>query len=114
MKRVVVVLSLVSSTAHAADTLPKTMQGKWASDPAACHEQSSELGLTVEPRTVLFYEHGFSIKRIVRQKDGSLKGLGYSFDEQDRARDTITLKRVGDKLRVRETTYHRCGDQKRR
>ncbi|MBR1196556.1 hypothetical protein JQ634_25730 [Bradyrhizobium sp. AUGA SZCCT0240] len=57
---------LISGTAHAADQLPNSMLGKWASDAAACGQQSSELGMTVEPRTVLFYEHGFQIKRITR------------------------------------------------
>jgi len=84
------------------------MLGKWASDPAACNEQSSELGMTVEPRSVLFYEHGYEIKRLARQKDGSWKGVGYSVDDQSRARDSITLKLVGDKLEARGQMYHRC------
>ena len=73
-------LVVLAGTAHAADRLPKSMLGKWASDPAACAEQSSELGMTVEPRSVLFYEHGYEIMRIARLKDGSLKASGYSAD----------------------------------
>lgn len=106
----IVVASLLSGVAaFAADTLPKAMLGAWASDPAACGEQASELALTVEPRNVLFYEHGNSVNRIVKQKDGSLKAYGYSFDDQGRARGSITLKLLSpEKLEVNEQIYHRC------
>ena len=100
--------SLCAGSAHAADKLPAAMLGQWASDPAACGEQASELGLTVEPRSVLFYEHGYTIQRIARQKDGSLKASGYAVDDQGRARGSITLKLVGDKLDAGGQTYHRC------
>jgi len=104
------VLTFCASVAQAADRLPASMLGKWALEPAACKEQSSELGMTVEPRAVLFYEHGNTITRLVRLKDGSWKGFGYSVDDQGRARDSITLKLVGDKLEVRGRMYHRCKD----
>ncbi len=86
---------LIAGTAHAAETLPKAMLGKWASEVAACNEQSSELGLTVEPRSVLFYEHGYEIRKIARLKDGSLKASGFSVDDQGRSRGSITLKLDG-------------------
>jgi hypothetical protein len=108
MKLVLLFLLLLAGHAHAADRLPKPMLGKWASDPAACGEQASELGLTVEPRSVLFYEHGYEIRRIVRMKDGSLKASGFSVDDQGRARGSITLKLVDGKLQVGEQAYHRC------
>lgn len=94
--------------AEAADRLPAAMLGKWASDPEACKEQSSELGMTVEPRSVLFYEHGYEIKRLARQSDGSWKGWGYSVDDQGRAQNSITLKLVGDRLQARGQMYYRC------
>ena len=105
---VVCIVLLSAAPAHAADRLPNAMLGQWASDPAACGEQASELGLTVEPRSVLFYEHGYEIKRIVRQKDGSLKASGYAVDDQGKARGSITLKLAGDKLDAGGQFYHRC------
>ena len=91
------------------DSLPKSMLGKWASDPAACSEQSSELGMTVEPRSILFYEHGYRLNRITRLRDGSLKGQGYSFDTDGRSKGTITLKLIApDRLQAREEIYYRC------
>ena len=107
MKWLVVALVLLSTQAHATQ-LRKEMLGRWASEPEACKEQSSELGMTVEPRSVLFYEHGYSVQRIVRQRDGSLKGFGYSFDEQGKTKASITLKLVGDKLEAKGQIYHRC------
>lgn len=101
---------LANGPAFAADTLPKAMLGAWASDPAACGEQASELAMTVEPRAVLFYEHGNTISRIVKLKDGSLKAFGYAVDDQGRARGSITLKLLSaGKLEANGTTYHRCG-----
>jgi hypothetical protein len=103
---------LISGTAHAADQLPSSMLGKWASDAAACGQQSSELGMTVEPRTVLFYEHGYQIKRITRLKDGSLKGTGYGFADDGRSNDSITLKLIDpNKLQARGEIYYRCERQ---
>ena len=110
MKTLLVVLSVtLAGTAHAADRLPKAMLGAWASDPSACGQQASELGMTIEPDTVLFYEHGFKIARISRQKDGSLKASGYSFDETGRTREVITLKLLEPgRIRVKDEVYHRC------
>ena len=103
---------LISGTVHAADQLPNSMLGKWASDVAACTEQSSELGMTVEPRTVLFYEHGYHIKRIARLKDGALRGTGYSFADDGRSKDSITLKLMEpNKLQARGEIYYRCEKQ---
>jgi hypothetical protein len=99
---------LIAGSANAADRLPGAMLGKWASDPAACGEQASELGLTVEPRSVLFYEHGIEIRRIAKQKDGALKASGFSVDDQGRSKGSITLKLAGDKLEAGGQTYHRC------
>ena len=88
------------------------MLGKWASDAAACTEQSSELGMTVEPRTVLFYEHGYQIRRITRLKGGALKGTGYSFADDGRTNDSITLKLIDpNKLQARGEIYYRCETQ---
>ena len=110
MKAVLIVLSIgLISPAFAADKLPKGMLGAWASDPKACGEQASELAMTIEPRSVLFYEHGYSVRRITRLKDGSLQVRGQSFDDQDRTADTITLKLVSaDKLQAKGQIYHRC------
>jgi hypothetical protein len=109
MKRLgMVLLCLWAQPVHAADQLPKSMLGEWASDPAACGEQASELALSVKPRMVLFYEHGLEVRRVARLKDGSVKASGFMVADGERQRDSLTLKMVGDQLRVGEQTYHRC------
>ncbi len=110
MKSLLVVLPLLTATAaHAADRLPKSMLGTWATDLSACAEQSSEIKITVEPRAVLLYEHGYQIRRVTRLKGGSLKASGYSVDMDGRSPGSITLKLVSaDTLRVGGETYHRC------
>jgi hypothetical protein len=110
--RFIVVLLLLTGTAHAADRLPKDMLGRWASDPAACAEQSSELGMTVEPRSILFYEHSQTVRTVSRMKGGALKVSGYSVDLDGRLRSSLTLKLVGNQLQVGEQTYHRCEKHK--
>ena len=88
------------------------MLGKWASDAAACGAQSSELGMSVEPRTVLFYEHGYQIKRITRLKDGSLWGTGFGFADDGRSNDSITLKLIDpNRLQAKGEIYYRCEKQ---
>ncbi|MDI1265825.1 MAG: hypothetical protein PS018_21490 [bacterium] len=105
-------LLLMFSAACAADRLPGGMLGKWASDVAACSEQSSELGMTVEPRSVLFYEHGYEIRRIVKLKDGSLKGVGHSVADDGRTPGSVTLKLIEpDKLQAGGETYYRCKER---
>ena len=80
------------------------------------HLNSMGAGLLTLVRDFLALERSFStgvgntITRLVRLKDGSWKGFGYSVDDQGRARDSITLKLVGDKLEVRGRMYHRCKD----
>lgn len=99
----------LTSAAFAADKLPKEMFGAWASNPKACGEQASELAMTIEARSVLFYEHGYSVRRITRMKDGSLKVAGQSFDDQGRAPGTITLKLISaDTLQAKGEIYYRC------
>jgi hypothetical protein len=113
MKRLgIVLLCLWAQPVLAADRLPKSMLGRWASDPAACGEQASELAMTVEPRMVLFYEHGLEVRRVVRLKDGSVKASGFMEADGERQRGSLTLKMVGDQLRVGEQTFHRCNSKK--
>ncbi len=101
-------LVLMPGTAGA-DVLPKSMRGEWASDLAACPEQASEIKMTVEPKSVLFYEHGYEIRRVVRLKDGSLKASGFAVADDGRARGSITLKLLSaDTLQARGEIYHRC------
>ncbi len=96
-------------TAAAADRLPKSMLGRWASDPAACAERSSEAGMKVEARTVWFYEQSQSVRRIARLKDGTLRVSGHSEDLDGRAWSSITMKQLGpDRLLVQEQVFHRC------
>lgn len=110
MKRVLIagLLVLLSGTAEA-DVLPRSMRGEWATDLAACAEQASEIKMTVEPKSVLFYEHGYEIRRIVRLRDGSLKASGFFVADDGRARDSITLKLLSaDTLQAKGEIYHRC------
>jgi len=104
------VLLLVGYTWPAeAASLPKDMLGAWASELSACGEQASELGMTIEPKTVLFYEHGFDIKKLTKLKDGSLKASGFSVADDGRAKGSLTLKQLSaDTLSVGEQTYYRC------
>ena len=113
MKIVVCALWLaVGATAHTAERLPKAMLGNWASDPSACANASSELRMTVEPRTVLFYETAHRIRRVVRLPGGALRASGTSVGEtrDDRASASLVLKQVApDRLEVgKGQIYYRC------
>lgn len=104
-----VLLLIAAARSAEAASLPKDMLGAWASEPSACGEQASELGMTIEPKTVLFYEHGFEVAKLTKLKDGSLKASGFSVADDGRAKSTLTLKQVSaDTLLVGEQTYHRC------
>lgn len=110
MRLLVAVLLLAAGLRSAqAESLPKDILGAWASKLSACGEQASELGMTIEPKTILFYEHGFDIRQLTRLKDGTLKASGYSFADDGRARSTLTLKQLSaDTVAVGDQTYHRC------
>ncbi len=115
MKRLLIVGLLLWSQAAKADVLPNSMRGEWEDNLAACSEQASETKMTVLPKSVLFYEHGYEIRRVVRLKDGSLKASGFSVDDQGRTRASITLKRLSaDKLQIGGTgePYLRCKSEK--
>ena len=108
----ILLLALSGAAANAADRLPIAMFGKWTTDLAACSEQSSEIVVTVEARSVNFYEHGYEIRRVTRLKDGALKASGYSVDSDGRTRASITLKLLpADKLQVGSQIYERCKNQ---
>jgi hypothetical protein len=99
----------LSGAADAADRLPNAMFGKWTTDLAACSEQSSEIVVTVEARSVLFYEHGYEIRQVTRLKDGTLKASGFSVDLDGRTRGSIQLKLLpDDRLRIGSEIYQRC------
>ena len=92
-----------------ASSLPLDMLGAWASELSACGEQASELAMTIEARTVLFYEHGFEIKQLTKLKDGSVKVSGFSVADDGRAKGTLTLKQLSaDTIAVGDQTYYRC------
>lgn len=106
------VILIVSVRSVEAASLPKEMLGAWASDPSACGAQASELGMTIGPQDVLFYEHGFDVKRLTKLKDGSLKASGFSFADDGRTKDTLTLKPLSmDTIKVRGQIYHRCKNE---
>lgn len=113
MRLFVLVLLLVGWTQSAkAASLPKEILGAWASDLSACGQQASELGMTIEPKTVLFYEHGFEIEKLIKHKDGSLKASGFSFADDGRTKGTLTLKQLSaDTLSVEEQAYYRCKEK---
>ena len=110
MKRVLTIGLLLWPHAAHADSLPKAMLGVWATDPAACSEQSSEIKMTVERKAVLTYEVAQTVRRIARLKDGSLRVSGHTETDDGRAPGSLTLKLIGeDKLRVGpDQIYHRC------
>lgn len=106
------VFLIVSVRSVEAASLPKEMLGAWASDPSACRAQASELGMTIEPQAVLFYEHGFDVKRLAKLKDGSLRASGFSFADDGRTKDTLTLKSLStDTIEVGGQIYHRCKNE---
>jgi hypothetical protein len=112
---VVALLVAFAVPAHAADRLPKSMIGKWATDLAACPEQVSEIRITVTPREVRFHELTHVFRRVVRLKDGSFKGTGWSYDLDGRGRTSMTLKLIdSDRLQVGEETFLRCRDEKQK
>lgn len=95
--------------AQAAERLPKSMLGKWATDLAACPEQVSEIRITVEPREVRFHEQTHVFRRVVRLKDGSFRGTGFSYDLDGRGKTSLTLKLLdADRLQVGEEVFLRC------
>lgn len=111
MRLFLLILLLIAAAVRSAEaaSLPKDMLGAWASELSACGEQASELGMTIEPKTVLFYEHGFEIAKLTKLKDGSLKASGFSVADDGRAKSTLTLKQLSaDALLVGEQIYHRC------
>jgi hypothetical protein len=108
-------LIALAGPAHAADRLPKSMVGKWATDLAACPEQVSEIRITVTPREVRFHEQTHVFRRVVRLKDGSFKATGVSYDLDGRGKTSLTLKLLAaDRLQVGEETFLRCQDEKQK
>ena len=106
---VLVLFLAVCSLSANASSLPKDMLGAWASELSACGEQASELGMTIEAKTILFYEHGFDITKLTKLKDGSLKASGFSVADDGRAKGTLTLKQLSeDTIVVGDQTYYRC------
>ncbi|MBR0828466.1 hypothetical protein JQ596_23290 [Bradyrhizobium manausense] len=68
--------------------------------------------MTIEPQAVLFYEHGFDVKRLAKLKDGSLRASGFSFADDGRTKDTLTLKSLStDTIEVGGQIYHRCKNE---
>ena len=114
MRSFFLVLCLAAGAQSAkAASLPADMLGAWASELSACGAQASELGMTVEAKTVLFSEHGFDIRQLTKLNDGSLKVSGFSFADDGRARGTLTLRQPSaDILVVGSRTYYRCKAKK--
>lgn len=113
MNFVVFALLLVLAVpAQAADRLPKTMIGKWATELDACPEQVSEIRITIMPREVRFHEVTHVFRRVVRLKDGSYRGTGTSHDLDGRGKTQLTLKQLdADRLQLGEEVFLRCPDK---
>jgi hypothetical protein len=110
------VLLFVGSPAvakEAGSTLPKSVQGRWGVAPADCERDDAEGRLIVEPRIILFAVTGYDVKRIVRQKDGTLKITGFVSNEGEGGREKggLSIKLLSaDRLQVdKGTVYRRCG-----
>lgn len=97
--------------------LPQAFVGQWSADKGKCDIQS-ESRLVIERDFVMFYAAGYSVKRIVRRPDGSLKIFGLRADEGEGGStpDSVELKLVGpDELRTNGSdrpVYYRCRDGK--
>ena len=110
MRFFVLILLLVGCARSAvAASLPKDLLGSWASELSACGQQASELGMTIEPKTILFYEHGFEVRQLTKLKDGSFKASGFSVADDGRAKGTLTLKQLSaETVAIGDQTYYRC------
>ena len=111
-----VAVSLLAPPAEAKDTahaLPKPLQGRWGLEPSDCDKDDAEGRLIIEPRIVLFYATGYDVKRVARQKDGTLKITGFVSSEGEAGREKggLSLKLINpDRLQVDNgTVYRRCG-----
>jgi hypothetical protein len=105
-------LIALSSAAHAADRLPKSVLGRWATELDACWEQVSEIRIIVEPRSVRWHEQEHQVRRVTGMKDGSLKVSGYEVTLDGRGRSTITMKLIEpDRLKVNEEIFLRCKEK---
>jgi hypothetical protein len=116
----ILALPLDSGLAHARKLgpgLPQTFVGQWSADKGKCDIQS-ESRLVIERDFVMFYAAGYSVKRIVRRPDGSLKIFGRRADEGEGGStpDSIELKLVSPhELRTNGSdrpVYYRCQDEK--
>jgi hypothetical protein len=99
--------------------LPKDMLGLWSLDPEDCAKDASESHMTVEPKSILFYEDYRAIRRVTALPDGFLRASGTAVSEPGErpAPMSLMLKRVApDQLQVGKTDgqiYHRCPNKAR-
>jgi hypothetical protein len=96
------------------NVLPQDMIGLWSLDPEDCAKDASESHMTVEPKSIMFYEDYRTIKRVIALPDGFLRASGTAVSEPGErpAPMSLMLKRVApDRLQVGKTDsqiYHRC------
>jgi hypothetical protein len=96
------------------NVLPKDMIGLWSLDPEDCAKDASESHMTVEPKSIMFYEDYRTIKRVTALPDGFLRASGTAVSEPGErpAPMSLMLRRVApDQLQVGKTDgqiYHRC------
>ena len=91
--------------------LPRSLVGEWTSEKGNCDPQS-ETRLSIEPRLVMFYASAYSVKRIAKRRDGSLKISGQRSDEGEGSgstADTVELRLITPDLLLADgQTYYRC------
>jgi hypothetical protein len=96
------------------NVLPKDTLGLWSLDPEDCAKQASESHMTIEPKSIMFYEDYRTITRVTAVADGFLRASGTATSEPGErpAPMSLLLKRVGpDQLQVGKTDgqiYNRC------
>ena len=90
--------------------VPAEFLGQWSAEKGHCDIQS-ESRLLIEPDFVGFYAAGYSVRRIVRRRDGSLKIFGLRADEGEGGStpDSVELKLISSgELLAQSQTYYRC------
>jgi len=97
--KVIAAACLVAATgimaAAAAERLPRSFHGTWASDLAQCAETGELTPTRIDGRSILQYESGWSIRTWTRRGNVWV-GRGRAFDDQGSTPATVRLRLRAD------------------
>lgn len=98
----------LSGTPAEATGLPRQFQGTWAEDLAQCSLEGEHSRLTIDRRSVLGYEHGWTIRRWTR-RGNVWTGRGTYDDDQGAQPATIRLRMDNQgRLIFNDAVHLRC------